>query len=122
MPVVTAERPAGQLVLHDVIEIAEAGVHLQLAIVHDIPSAAESRSELVAEREVNRIGDGVPAGGLNGARLERWNRFTVETHAEVQRHAVAYVPAILKVKRVVVAGNVADSGHAVLHGVIPVQA
>ena len=90
VPVVAAEGTAGQAHLHDVVELAVAGVDLDLAVVQQVIGAADAGGDLVAPAELH----GGEAGGIVG-RLH----FVVEADAEVQGEAVADLPGILEVDR-----------------------
>ena len=72
MPVIAAEGSARQAHLHDVEELAVAGVDLDLAVVQQVVGAADARRDLVSVAELN----GRKACGIVG-RLG----FLVETDA-----------------------------------------
>ena len=75
MPVVAAERSTRQAHLHDVVELAIAGVNLDLAIVEKVVCAADTRSNLVAPAEVH---GGKALGIVRGLILR------IEPDADVQ--------------------------------------
>ncbi len=56
VPVLATERADGDVQLHDVKELAVAAEDLHPAVFEDIPSCADSGSDLVAPSEVDRIG------------------------------------------------------------------
>ena len=90
MPVVAAERAARQAHLHDVVELAVAGVDLDLAVVQQVIGAADARSDLVAPAELHRREAGRIVGRL---------RLLVEAETQVEGQAVSYLPGILEVER-----------------------
>src|SRR6267142_5476380 len=93
VPVVAAERTAGQTEFHDVEELAIAGIDLQFAVMKHVISAADSRSNLVAPAE-GEIGE---AGGIESRVF-----LLVEADAGVYREAgSADGPGILKVQSLV---------------------
>ena len=55
VPVVGTERAARQAELHDVEELAVARIHLDLAVVEQVVGAADTRGDLVAPTEVDRV-------------------------------------------------------------------
>ena len=93
MPVVAAERAAGQTKLHDVEELAIAGIDLQLAVMKHVIGAADARSNLVAPAKV-KIGE---AAGIESRVL-----LVVQADADVQgKTAIAHGPGVLKVQSLV---------------------
>ena len=90
VPVVAAEGTARQAHLHDVVELAVAGINLDLAVVQQVIGAADARSDLVTPAELDRGEAGRIVGRL---------KFVVEADTEVQGQAVADLPGILEVDR-----------------------
>ncbi len=54
MQVVTAKRASSQTQLHDVEELAVAGINLEFAVVQHIIGGADAGSDLIAPAEVDR--------------------------------------------------------------------
>src|SRR6266853_710669 len=93
VPVVAPERAAGQTELHDVEELAVAGIDLQLAVMKHVVSAADTRSNLVAPAEVEI---GKPCG------IESRVLLVVQADADIQcQSAVSDRPGILNVDSLV---------------------
>jgi hypothetical protein len=87
-PVVAAERTAGQLVLEGVVEDAEVGARLPLAVALDVPGRAQAGRDLVTPAEGDRVRDLMPpTSALRAGTRSR-------TDAQVQGGAAARAPGV----------------------------
>src|ERR1017187_8648528 len=75
VPVVAAEGTARQAQLHDVVELAVAGIDLELAIVHYVIGAAQPGADFVAPAEMHRGEADRIVGRL---------RFLVQSNTQIQ--------------------------------------
>src|SRR6267142_2675689 len=108
VPVVTAERAAGQTKLHDVEELAVAGIDLQLAVMKHVIGAADARSNFVAPAKV-KIGE--PDG------IESRVLLMVQADPNIQsQSAVPDRPGILNIDSLICRFRGAGIGNGVAAG------
>src|SRR5262249_53466305 len=89
VPVVAAERSAGQIHLHDVVELAIAREGFDFAVVQDIVGNADAGSDLFAEAE-DQIREALRVVGRQV--------FLREADAEIQRQSMTNLPCVLNVE------------------------
>ena len=87
MPVIAAEAATRQLVLHDVIEVSEAAVHLQLAVSEHVVGSAETGGNLLSPAEADSL--------ETRKRVVGRKFFLVKAYTKVQRKTAANGPGIL---------------------------
>src|SRR5262249_33028757 len=116
VPVVTAEGGARQLVLHRVIELAEAGAQLPATIALNVPRPADARRDLVAPAEADRVGnlDAVEFG------RERRQEFVFKAKTRSDGHARVNLPGILEIEAVVAAARLRVVADAIFPNVVAV--
>src|SRR5262249_604006 len=89
MPIVAAKLTLSQTQLHDVEELAIAGIDLDLAIVQDVVRAANPGCDLIAPAEVD---------GWESIWIVCRIVFVVEAHADVEREPrILDRPGILEI-------------------------